>query len=134
MIKFITIILRSEFIRTPKNVLHEVITFLGLRYPRVETRQFYHQQQEFSSGNPHLMKKIKRKHHQPVTSNKKILNNLCLGFCVGLFRTELTEKNCVSLRGEWPSIDRDFSSDKVIMGEGVGCCRGIICGTEEFRW
>ena len=118
MSKFITIILRSEFIRTPKDVLHEVITFLGLRYPRVETRQFYHQQQEFSSGNPHLTKKIKHKPHQPVTSN----------------RTELTEKNCVSLRGEWPSIDRDFTCDKVTMGEGVGYCRRIICGTEEFRW
>lgn len=97
--KFITIILKSESNWTPTDVLHDVITFLDLRYPTVETRQFYHRQQVFSSGNPHLRKNIKRKPHQPATSNKKILNNLCFGFCVGLFRTELAEEKLRFIKG-----------------------------------
>lgn len=116
--KFITIILKSESNWTPTDVQHDVITFLGLRYPTVETRQFYHQQQVFSSGNPHLRKNIKRKPHQPATSNKKILNNLCFGFAWAYLGLSLQKKNCVSLRGEWASIDRDFMCDKVTMGEG----------------
>ena len=70
----IHIILKSESNWTPTGVLHDVITFLGLLYPTVETRQFYHQQQVFSSGNPHLRKKIRRKPHQqalPIKKNTK---------------------------------------------------------------